>query len=237
MRYRLRVLLTMLLHYSNMQMYNIVSPILIKTLERLPSGYSRTGSMTGKYSNNRGGTMRKAEPFKIKMVEPISLLPREEREKALVRAGYNVFSLKAEEIYIDLLTDSGTGAMSDRQWAGIMMGDETYAGSRSFYRLEQSAKDIFGYKYIVPAHQGRGAEQVLFQTLIKRAGRHRQYAFDTTMAHIELNGGKAVNLVHERAMTRRRRIPSKVIRTLKSWSAISMKRRREHSIHDHYSNL
>jgi tryptophanase len=136
--------------------------------------------------------MRKAEPFKIKMVEPISLLPREEREKALVRAGYNVFSLKAEEIYIDLLTDSGTGAMSDRQWAGIMMGDETYAGSRSFYRLEQSAKDIFGYKYIVPAHQGRGAEQVLFQTLIKKGqdvlgNMH----FDTTMAHIELNGGRA----------------------------------------------
>jgi tryptophanase len=144
--------------------------------------------------------MRKAEPFKIKMVEPISLIPREEREKALVRAGYNVFSLKAEEIYIDLLTDSGTGAMSDRQWAGIMMGDETYAGSKSFFKLEQSAKDIFGYKYIVPAHQGRGAEQVLFPTLIKKGqdvlgNMH----FDTTMAHIELTGGRAVNLVHERA--------------------------------------
>ena len=144
--------------------------------------------------------MRKAEPFKIKMVEPINLIPREEREKALVRAGYNVFSLKAEEIYIDLLTDSGTGAMSDRQWAGIMMGDETYAGSKSFFKLDQSAKDIFGYKYFVPSHQGRGAEQVLFPLLVKKGqdvlgNMH----FDTTMAHIELSGGRAVNLIHERA--------------------------------------
>lgn len=144
--------------------------------------------------------MKKAEPFKIKMVEPINLIPRKEREKALVRAGYNVFSLKSEEIYIDLLSDSGTGAMSDRQWSGIMMGDESYAGSRSFFRLEQSARDICGYKYIIPTHQGRGAEQVLFPTLIKKGqdvlgNMH----FDTTMAHIELTGGIAVNLVHDRA--------------------------------------
>lgn len=144
--------------------------------------------------------MRKAEPFKIKMVESINLIPREEREKALVRAGYNVFSLKAEEIYIDVLTDSGTGAMSDRQWAAMMVGDESYAGSKSFYRLESSAQEIFGYKYIIPTHQGRGAEQVFFPLLIKKGqdvlgNMH----FDTTMAHIELAGGRAVNLVHERA--------------------------------------
>ena len=144
--------------------------------------------------------MRKPEPFKIKMVEPIKLIPREERIKALERAGYNPFSLRSDDIFIDLLTDSGTGAMSDRQWAGIMMGDESYAGSRSFFKLEAAAQDIFGYKYIIPAHQGRGAEQIFFPQLIKKGqdvlgNMH----FDTTMAHIELAGGRAVNLIHERA--------------------------------------
>lgn len=144
--------------------------------------------------------MRKPEPFKIKMVEPISLISAEERKEALKRAGFNVFSLKAEEIFIDVLTDSGTGAMSDRQWASIMMGDESYAGSRSFYKLEESAKDILGYKYIIPTHQGRGAEQVLFPLIVKKGqdvigNMH----FDTTMAHIELAGGRAVNLIHDRA--------------------------------------
>lgn len=144
--------------------------------------------------------MRKPEPFKIKMVEPIRLIPREERIKALERAGYNPFSLRSDDIFIDLLTDSGTGAMSDRQWAGIMMGDESYAGSRSFYKLEEAAQDIFGYKYIIPAHQGRGAEKIFFPQMIKKGqdvlgNMH----FDTTMAHIELAGGHAVNLIHERA--------------------------------------
>ncbi len=144
--------------------------------------------------------MRKAEPFKIKMVEPINLIPREERGKALERAGYNVFSLRADEIYIDVLTDSGTGAMSDRQWAAMMMGDESYAGSRSFFKLEAAAQDIIGYKYIIPTHQGRGAEQVFFPLVVKKGqdvigNMH----FDTTMAHIELAGGRAVNLIHDRA--------------------------------------
>ncbi|MCL2498487.1 MAG: tryptophanase [Symbiobacteriaceae bacterium] len=140
------------------------------------------------------------EPYRIKMVEPIHLLPPQERVEALRRAGYNPFSLRSSEVYIDLLTDSGTGAMSDRQWAALMMGDESYAGSSSFYQLESTAQELFGYQYIIPAHQGRGAEQVLFPQFIK-PGQDviGNMHFDTTMAHISLAGGIPVNLVHERA--------------------------------------
>lgn len=143
---------------------------------------------------------RKVEPYRIKMVEPIRLIPEEERIQKLQKAGYNVFALKAEEVFIDLLTDSGTGAMSDNQWAGIMLGDESYAGSRNFYNLEKSIQDVFGYKYLIPTHQGRGAEKSLFSQLIKQD----QYVlgnmhFDTTEAHIHLSGGIPVNLVIEEA--------------------------------------
>lgn len=141
-----------------------------------------------------------AESYKIKMVESISLIPKEEREKRIIEAGYNQFALRAEDIFIDLLTDSGTGAMSDKQWSALMLGDESYAGSRSFYRLEETVKSVVGYRYFVPTHQGRGAENVLFPLLIKEG----QYVinnmhFDTTKAHVELKGGRAVNMVIQEA--------------------------------------
>lgn len=136
------------------------------------------------------------EPYKIKMVEPIRLIPPDERRRKLFDAHYNLFALRAEDVFIDLLTDSGTGAMSDCQWAGIMCGDEAYAGSRSYYNLESVCREIFGHRYMVPVHQGRGAENVLFSLLIKPGQMVvGNMHFDTTKAHIELKGGLPVNCV------------------------------------------
>lgn len=131
-----------------------------------------------------------AEPWKIKMVEPLTVTTREEREKALLEAGFNTFLLKSKDVYIDLLTDSGTGAMSDRQWAGMMLGDEAYAGSRNFYHLEEAIQKFYGYKYIVPTHQGRGAEHLISQTVIKKGQivPGNMY-FTTTRLHQEMAGG------------------------------------------------
>ncbi len=142
----------------------------------------------------------KAEPFKIKMVEPLKMNSRKDREKILIESGYNQFHIKTKDIYIDLLTDSGTGAMSSEQWAGIMRGDEGYAGSSSFDHLDCVAKEIFNYKYIIPAHQGRGAEQVLIP-LIAKPGQYvlGNMNFDTTRAHIELNGSFGKDLVIDAA--------------------------------------
>ncbi|HQU35544.1 MAG TPA: tyrosine phenol-lyase [Anaerolineales bacterium] len=141
-----------------------------------------------------------AEPWKIKMVEPLTVTTREEREQALLEAGFNTFLLKSKDVYIDLLTDSGTGAMSDRQWAGMMLGDEAYAGSRNFYHLEEAIQKYYGYKYIVPTHQGRGAEHLISQTVIKKGQivPGNMY-FTTTRLHQELAGGVFYDVIIDEA--------------------------------------
>ena len=131
-----------------------------------------------------------AEPFRIKSVEPVTMINREQREEVVKKAGYNTFLIDSKDVYIDLLTDSGTNAMSDRQWAGIMVGDEAYAGSRNFYHLQETVQELLGFKHIVPTHQGRGAENILSHIAIKPG----QYVpgnmyFTTTRYHQEANGG------------------------------------------------
>lgn len=141
-----------------------------------------------------------AEPFRIKMVETIKMTTEEERIEILKQAHYNVFNIKGEDVYIDLLTDSGTGAMSQEQWAGILRGDEAYAGAKSYFKLVETARDLFSYDYIQPVHQGRAAEKVVFPALIKPGSYCiSNMFFDTTRAHVELAGGKAVDCVVEAA--------------------------------------
>lgn len=141
-----------------------------------------------------------AEPFKIKTVETVKTITKEHREEAIKEAGYNTFLLKSEDCYIDLLTDSGTNAMSDKQWAGMMIGDEAYAGSRNWLHLEKTVQDIFGFKHVVPTHQGRGAENLLSRIAIKPG----QYVpgnmyFTTTRYHQEANGGIFVDIIRDEA--------------------------------------
>ena len=140
------------------------------------------------------------EPFRIKMVEPIRLIDSAARENALKKAGYNLFALKAEDIFIDMLTDSGTGAMSNRQWAAIMLGDESYAGARSYFRLDEAVNDIFGFEHWMPTHQGRAAEGILSAILVKEGNYiPSNMHFDTTDANIRSRGGRPTNLVIDEA--------------------------------------
>ena len=141
-----------------------------------------------------------AEPYKIKMVEPLFMTTREQRARAIEEAGYNTFLLRSADVYIDLLTDSGTSAMSDRQWAGLMLGDEAYAGSRNYYHLEEVVRRCYGYRHLIPTHQGRGAENLISQVLIKPGDviPGNMY-FTTTKVHQELAGGTFADIVVDEA--------------------------------------
>jgi len=142
----------------------------------------------------------RAEPYRIKMVEPIKQTTREERLRAIREAGYNTFLLKSEDVYIDLLTDSGTSAMSDRQWAAMMLGDEAYSGSRNFYHLVETVREIYGFRYVIPTHQGRGAEHILATLLIKPGDYvPGNMYFTTTRAHQERAGGQFVDVIIDEA--------------------------------------
>ena len=137
-----------------------------------------------------------AEPYKMKMVELLKMTTKKQRIKAIKEAGYNTFLLKSEDVYIDLLTDSGTNSMSDGQWGAFMTGDEAYAGSKSYYKLEDAIKKYYGYKYIVPTHQGRAAENILSKILIKKGDiiPGNMY-FTTTRLHQELAGGIFADII------------------------------------------
>ncbi|MBN1777293.1 MAG: tryptophanase [Clostridiales bacterium] len=142
-----------------------------------------------------------AEPFKIKSVEPLKILSREERERRIREEGYNLFNLRAEYVYIDLMTDSGTGAMSQRQWAAMMTGDEAYAGAQSYLRLRETCRNIFGYAFFQPVHQGRAAEKVFLPILLSEGKFSVSNTFfDTTRAHVELAGAEAIDCAVPEAM-------------------------------------
>ena len=151
-----------------------------------------------------------AESYRIKMVEPLRRSTREEREQWIAEAHYNLFGLRSEQVFIDLLTDSGMGAMSDRQWSAIMLGDESYAGAKSYYNMKQAIKDILGFDYFLPTHQGRAAENVLYSTIIKEddvlpGNSH----FDTTKGHIEYRRAHAIDCTIDEAKDTQLEIPFK----------------------------
>jgi len=161
------------------------------------------------------------EPFRIKSVEPVRMIDRAARDEVVKKAGYNTFLIDSQDVYIDLLTDSGTNAMSDRQWAGMMVGDEAYAGSRSFYELRDTVQDHFGFKHMVPTHQGRGAENILSKIAIKPG----QYVpgnmyFTTTRYHQEANGGVFIDIIIDEAHDSKIDLPFKGNICLKKLQAI-----------------
>lgn len=140
------------------------------------------------------------EPFRIKTVEKIKMTTRKEREEILRESGFNVFNIPADKVFIDLLTDSGTSAMSDNQWAGLMIGDESYAGARNFFHFQEAVRNIFCFKHVIPTHQGRAAERILFETLLKKGDCvPSNIHFDTTRANIEVRGAEALDLVIDEA--------------------------------------
>ncbi|MCK4289246.1 MAG: tryptophanase, partial [Bacteroidales bacterium] len=151
-----------------------------------------------------------AESYKIKMVETIKKSAREEREKWIKEARYNLFNLRSDQVFIDLLTDSGTGAMSDKQWSEIMLGDESYAGASSYYKMKEAIKEICGFAYFLPTHQGRAAENVLFSVLVKDGdivpGNSH---FDTTKGHIEFRKATAVDCTIDQAFNTKNECPFK----------------------------
>jgi len=150
------------------------------------------------------------EPFKIKVVEPIRMTTREERDDIMQEAGFNLFQVHAQDVLIDLLTDSGTSAMSHEQWAGMMRGDEAYACSKSWYRFKNSVSDIFGFKHIIPAHQGRAAERILFSVMCKRGDVvPNNTHFDTTRANVEYHGAEALDLLKKEALDPSAHLPFK----------------------------
>ncbi|NLM71527.1 MAG: tyrosine phenol-lyase, partial [Synergistaceae bacterium] len=150
------------------------------------------------------------EPFRIKMVEPVSIPDREERERALERARYNMFGLRGADVYIDLLTDSGTGAMSKQQWAAMMMGDEAYAGADSYYNLKKAVKEVLGFDFTIPVHQGRAAENVVFGSLVKEGDVIPfNMPFDTTRGHIFNVNASSVDCVIDEAFDRTNQHPFK----------------------------
>ncbi len=151
-----------------------------------------------------------AEPYRVKVVETVKMIDKDQRAKVAKEAGYNTFLINSEDVYIDLLTDSGTNAMSDKQWGGMMIGDEAYAGSRNFHHLEETVQEIFGFKHLVPTHQGRGAENLLSRIAIKPG----QYVpgnmyFTTTRYHQEANGGIFVDIINDDAHDAGKRVPFK----------------------------
>ncbi len=151
-----------------------------------------------------------SEPFKIKVVEPIRRTTREERDKLLRQAGYNLFHVPAESVYVDLLTDSGTSALSDNQWAGLMLGDESYAGSKNYYHFEEAVRSIFGYQHVIPTHQGRMAENLLFSIVVKPGMCvPNNIHFDTTRANVEHQGAEALDVVIKEAYDPHCEIPFK----------------------------
>jgi tryptophanase len=169
-----------------------------------------------------GDLKRPVEPYRIKVVERIKKTTRAGREAELKKAGYNVFNIPAEKIFIDLLTDSGTSAMSDNQWSGIMVGDESYAGARSFFRFEKSIKSIFGFAHVIPTHQGRAAERILFETMVKKGDSvPNNIHFDTTQANVEVRGASTPFRISRSSRTRSLRSIRKGIRSAASASSRS----------------